>query len=69
MLDLYVKDGCPHCRNQIEQLEQEGLSYRLHNVSSDHAALKEAKEKYGAGIVPVLVKNGKVKSIGYKGLG
>ena len=69
MLELYVKDGCPYCRKQIEQLEEEGLSYRLHNVSLDRSALKEAREKYGADIVPVLVENGKVKSIGYQGMG
>lgn len=69
MLDLYVKDGCPYCRKQIEQLDQEGLAYRLHNVSQDRAALKEAREKYGADIVPVLVENGEVKSLGYQGMG
>ncbi len=69
MLELYIKEGCPHCRKQIEQLEQEGLTYQLYNVSNDNSALKEIKEKYNAGIVPVLVENGKVKSIGYHGLG
>ncbi|MFY9258274.1 MAG: glutaredoxin family protein [Dethiobacteria bacterium] len=69
MLELYVKDGCPYCRKQIEELEQEGLSYQLHNVSRDRSALQEAKEKYKARIVPVLVENGKVKSFGYQGMG
>lgn len=69
MLELYIKDGCPHCQKQIEQLKLEGRAYQLHNVSSDRAALRAAKEKHGAGMVPVLVENGKVKSIGYKGAG
>ena len=69
MLELYVKDGCPYCWKQIEELEEEGLSYRLHNVSQDRSALREAKEKYKARIVPVLVENGKVKSFGYRGMG
>ena len=69
MLDLYVKDGCPHCRKQIEALEQEGLSYRLHNVSREPAALKEAREGYRARIVPLLVEKGEVKSMGYQGKG
>ena len=69
MIELYVKDGCPHCQKQIEQLEQEGLPYRLYNIGRDPSALKEAKEKHGADIVPVLVENGKVKSIGYQGKG
>ncbi|NMB41525.1 MAG: glutaredoxin family protein [Firmicutes bacterium] len=69
MIELYVKDGCAYCQKQIKQLEQEGLSYRLFNVSHDSSALETAKVKYGAGIVPVLVEDGKVKSIGYQGKG
>ena len=69
MLELYVKDGCPHCRKQIEQLEQEGRLYKLYNVGRDRTALKKIKEKYGAGMVPVLVVKGKVESIGYRGEG
>lgn len=69
MLELYVKDGCPHCRKQIEALEQEALSYRMYNVSREPAALKEAKEKYRAHMVPLLVEKGEVKSVGYQGKG
>ncbi len=68
MIELYVKDGCPYCRKQIAQLEREGRSYRLHNVS-DRTALEEAREKYGAEMVPVMVEDGKVKAIGYQGQG
>lgn len=68
MIELYIKDGCPYCRKQIEQLEREGLAYRLHNVRN-RVALEEAKEKYGADMVPVMVENGKVKAIGYRGQG
>ena len=69
MLKLYVKDGCPYCQKQIEQLEREGLTYQLHNVSQDRFALQEAKEKYGVSTVPALIENGEVKSVGYQGLG
>ncbi len=69
MLELYIKDGCAYCQKQREELEQGGLAYQLYNVSQDPSALKEAKEKYGAGMVPVLVENGKVKAIGYEGKG
>jgi glutaredoxin len=69
MLELYVKKGCPHCRKQIEQLDQGGLVYKLYDVGRDSSALKEAKEKYGANIVPVLVENGEAKSIGFQGKG
>lgn len=69
MLDIYIKDGCPHCRKQIDQLDREGLPYRLHNVSHDRDALKKAKEVYNADKVPVMVKDGAVQSIGYRGRG
>lgn len=69
MLDLYIKEGCPHCLKQIDDLGREGLSYRLHNVSEDRTALEEAKGRYGASMVPLLVKDGEVKSMGYRGQG
>jgi glutaredoxin 3 len=69
MLDLYIKDGCPYCRKQIEELDREGVAYRLHNVSRDRAALKKAKEDFAARMVPVVVEDGRVKTIGYRGQG
>lgn len=69
MLELYIKDGCPHCRKQIEQLERDGVPYRLHNVSRDRSALNTVKEEFGAGMVPLLVENGRVKSVGFEGMG
>ncbi len=69
MLELYVKDGCPHCRKQIDELERLGASYQLHNVSSDPEALKRAKKDFRASKVPVLVEDGEVKTIGFEGMG
>lgn len=69
MLELYVKEGCPHCRKQIEQLDQEGCLYKLYDVGRDRVALKKAKEEYGAGMVPVLAEDGKLKAIGFQGKG
>ena len=69
MIELYVKDGCPYCRRQMDQLDREGTPYRTINVSSDPKAFKKAKEEFGADKVPVLVDAGRVKSIGYMGAG
>ncbi|MGI5823637.1 MAG: glutaredoxin domain-containing protein [Dethiobacteria bacterium] len=69
MLELYIRVGCPHCDKRIEELEKKGLTYKLYNVFDDPSAYKEAKEKYGADKVPVLVENGEVKSIGFQGGG
>ncbi len=68
MLDIYVKEGCPHCRDQMAEFDRTGVSYQVLNVSSDPAALKKAKE-FGASKVPVVVEDGQVKSIGYQGKG
>ncbi len=65
---VFVKDGCPHCSKLIAQLQKQGTPFQEFNVSSSQKALKEAKEKYGADQVPVLVEGDKV-TIGYKGMG
>ena len=69
MLEIYVKDGCPYCRSQMDELDRKGIAYRVHNVDRDSAALKKAKDDYGAGKVPLVVEDGKVKSVGYRGMG
>ncbi len=65
---VYVKNGCPYCNKLKDDLDREGQKYELKNVSRDKAALKEAKTKYGADRVPVLVEGDKV-TVGYKGGG
>lgn len=69
MLEIFVKDGCPYCRDQMKELDRKGVSYQVRNVSSDPEALKTAREEFGASKVPVVVEDGRVKSIGYKGMG
>jgi glutaredoxin 3 len=69
MLDLYIKDGCPYCAKQMQEFDREGVAYRVYNVSRDAAALKKVKEVYGADKVPVVVEDGKVKAVGYRGQG
>ncbi|NMA92909.1 MAG: glutaredoxin family protein [Firmicutes bacterium] len=69
MRELYIKEGCPYCREQMKELERENLTYRLYNVGRDRSALEAARGKYGANMVPVLVEGGEVKSIGYRGKG
>ncbi len=69
MLEIFVKDGCPYCKKQLEELDRDGVSYRVQNVSCDPGALKKAKNEFGADKVPILVEDGIVKSIGYEGAG
>jgi len=44
-------------------------TYRLHNVSRDRSALQEAKEKYKARIVPVLVETVRLSHLATRGWG
>lgn len=69
MLEIFVKEGCPYCRQQMEDFDRDGRFYEVYNVSSDPEALKKAKEQYKATKVPVVVEGGKVLSIGYQGAG
>ncbi len=69
MLELYVKDGCPYCEQQIEALKKQGAEYKLYNVNTDSEAKKKAKEEFNADKVPILVENGTVKNIGFGGGG
>ncbi len=69
MLEVYVKDGCPYCEKQIDVLKRKELEFKLYNVSKDPEALRRAREDYNANKVPVLVEDGKLKSIGFGGGG
>lgn len=69
MLEIYVKEGCPYCRKQMEELDREGVLYRVYNVSRDAGALARVKNRFKADKVPVLVEDGRLKSVGYHGAG
>ena len=66
---IYTKTGCPYCRKVIEQYRQDGITFREVNLSDDPQALKMVKEEYSAIKVPVIVKDGKLIEIGFKGFG
>ncbi len=69
MLEVYVKDGCPYCEEQVEVLKKKGVDYKLYNVSADREALKRARQELKADKVPVVVEDGVVQSIGFGGGG
>ena len=69
MIEVFVKDGCPYCRQQLELLDRAGVDYTLYNVSRDPEAYQKAKEHYQASRVPVVVEDGVVKTVGYNGGG
>ncbi len=65
---VYVKDGCPYCAKLVGELNDKGVTYSEKNVSRDKEALREAKEKYKADKVPVMVNGDKV-TVGFRGNG
>lgn len=69
MLQVYIKDGCPYCRKQMDEFDKQKLRYEVYNVSRDPVALKRAKEEFKADKVPVVVEGGRLKAIGYQGAG
>jgi len=59
---LYVKRGCPYCKNAKDYLDQHRVAYEEVEVRSDPAAMKKLEEVSGQGKTPTLVWNGDVLS-------
>ncbi len=57
---LYIKPGCPWCREVIEFLDEHGISHHEVNVLTDEAAFGEMQRKSGQARVPTLDWNGKI---------
>ncbi len=66
---IYTKTGCPYCEAAMADFKKQGVAFREINVSQDPAAKKLIKEQYNAGKVPVIVRDGKLTEIGYRGGG
>ena len=54
-LELYELDGCPFCAKVIDKLDELGLEYESHMVSSSKSERDEVAEVSGQRGVPVLV--------------
>lgn len=57
---LYVKTGCPWCKEVIDFLSEHGIGYREKNVSQDAAAFEEMKTKSRQTKAPTLDWHGKI---------
>ena len=66
---VYTKTGCPYCQQLMEEYQQKGIPFKEVNVSMDAKAKTLVKNVLLADKVPVIVKNGELESIGYKGKG
>jgi mycoredoxin len=67
-LELYGSRSCPYTPEVRAQLEWEGLEFVEYDVESDGEALRRLTElTEGHPSVPVLVENGRVAAVGWKG--
>jgi mycoredoxin len=70
LLELFASRACPFCAEAREQLEWDGRAYVEHDVDADPAARARLHELVGAAaLVPVLVEDGRVTQVGWRGRG
>ncbi|UNC92374.1 glutaredoxin family protein [Candidatus Contubernalis alkalaceticus] len=66
---VYIKTGCPHCQKLMEDLKSKSISYVEIDVSKDQDAKSFVKDILKVDKVPVVIKEGKVESVGFEGKG
>lgn len=57
---LYIKTGCPWCREVVQFLDDHGVGYREKNVSEDSSALQEMRALSGQTKAPTLDWRGEI---------
>ncbi|MCK8825584.1 glutaredoxin family protein [Fuchsiella alkaliacetigena] len=66
---IYTTSGCPYCKQAKEDYREQGIDFKEVNLDKNKVAKKKVVEEYKADKVPVIIKDGQVESIGYKGAG
>ena len=66
-VELYGARGCPFTAELREQLEWEGMSFVEYDVETDLAARARLVALTGARVVPALVEQGRIVSVGWRG--
>ncbi|MEP6916923.1 MAG: glutaredoxin domain-containing protein [Acidobacteriota bacterium] len=69
MLELYGSRSCQFTTDLREQLEWEGRVFVEHDVEADPTARARMIELTGGRMVPALVEDGRVVSVGWRGRG
>lgn len=68
-LELFGTPGCPHTREMREWLEWRGCEFVEHDIERDRAAAIRLCQLTSQRMVPVLVEDGKVIEVGWRGSG
>jgi mycoredoxin len=68
-LELYGVSHCPFTADLREQLEWEGRIFVEYDVEADAVALARLVALTGERMVPALIEDGRVVTIGWRGRG
>ena len=66
-VELFGAEGCPYTSELREHLEWNGVAFVEYDVETDAAARARLLALTGRASVPVLVEDGRVKEIGWRG--
>ncbi len=67
-MELFGAAGCPYTSELREHLQWNGVAFIEYDVESDTGARSRLRTLVGAHtVVPVLVENGRVKDVGWRG--
>ena len=66
-VELFGASGCPYTTELREHLAWNGVAFVEYDVETDSAARARLVSLTGRSAVPVLVENGRVKEIGWRG--
>ncbi len=57
---LYVKQGCPYCREAMQYLDEHKVAYDMQNVRGNAGLMKKLEEVSGQTKTPTMVWDGEV---------
>jgi glutaredoxin 3 len=67
---MYVKPGCPYCQQARDALTAEGHSWDERDATTrDDWRTELLEHSRGTGMVPTLLEDGHVVTVGWKGRG
>jgi glutaredoxin len=67
---IYTKPGCPYCAKAREFYTEQGIEFEDKNAQDNLGYRKEMFAINGGDpTVPTIVENGKLKQVGWEGMG
>jgi glutaredoxin len=67
---MYVKPNCPYCAQARAALDEDGRAYEERDATADRSYRDELMRfSRGSGMVPTIVEDDRVVSVGWNGHG